>query len=214
MQTIGRGQAGVYRVVSELILRNHAPYFPSVDSGVDLIVDGTLRLQVKTTLRASRHWRWPEGTFIFSLKKAQTIQKQKYVPCQSRKFREFCDFLVLWAVEPSRFWIVPAVVCDGRHNVTINDRHQWKLCDIDQAKALRAQGLSYRAIAEQIGADEWTVKRRLNGSFAEPKRRYSDLMQYENRWDLITGALATLTEANTIVDRPRAVVNDAEFLKS
>ncbi|MGH9421746.1 MAG: hypothetical protein ACRD3J_17340, partial [Thermoanaerobaculia bacterium] len=127
--------------------------------------------------------------------------------------------VVLWAIEPDRFWVVPAPVLDHRHTVTISTRKQWRDFDKAQVETLQAQGLTLGEIAQQLGVALRTVTRRLS-TFQEPKRKYSDLPSYENRWDLITGALATLTEAHTIVqqidstpDRPTADLQHHESNK-
>ena len=195
-----QGQGGVHRVLAELIDRGHTPYLPVIDHGVDILLESGVRLQVKTTQRPTQHWRYA-GSWSFTLTRAQRIVKRKYVACVPRMFSESVDFIILVAAEARRFWIVPAPVLDGRNTVCFKDgRKQWKDCDIVEAKRLREEGWSYQAIADQLGLDQPTIRRRLSGKFAVPKRHYADIAQYENRWDLITGALATLTEATHIVD--------------
>lgn len=209
MQTVGRGQVGVYRVLAELILRRHVPYLPVVDEGVDVILGSGVKIQVKTTLRETRHWRTP-GAWLFQLAAAQRIVKRAYVTKPARQFSKQVDFVILHAIEANRYWIVPAAVLDGRHTVSFTDGHkQWKDCDIVEAKRLRANGHSYQQIADMLGADRNTVIRRIKG---RQKRTYTDIAQYENRWDLISGAVATLTEAITIAETPRTAVADREAL--
>jgi hypothetical protein len=193
-----QGQAGVYHVVSELIARGHEPYLPAVDRGIDILLRSGVRLQVKTTRGPTQHWR-QKGRICFMLSTAQSIKKQQYVPKQPRKFSEQCDFVILWCMKPSRTWVVPAVVLDGRYTLSIGETPQWKACDVAEATRLRAEGLSFQAIADHLGVERETVRRRVLGKFVEPKRNYADLAQYEDRWDLISGAVATLTEANAIV---------------
>lgn len=197
--TIVQGQQGVHRVVAELIDRGHKPYLPVTDEGIDILLRSGLSIQVKTTRRETQHWRTP-GQFLFTLAKAATIRKKTVVAAPARQFSALCDFVVLYAIEANRFWIVPAVVLDGRWTVTIpRDRGQWRACDVAGIQALQAQGHTIEAIADHFNVAPRTITRRLT-TYQTTQRRYADLPQYENRWDLITGALATLTEATHIVD--------------
>ena len=41
------GKAGEYRVAAELLLRGHSIYMPSVDNGVDLVIDDGVTIQIK-----------------------------------------------------------------------------------------------------------------------------------------------------------------------
>ena len=209
---IERGQAGVHRVVSELIDRGHTPYLPVIDKGIDILLGSHIRLQIKTTQRPTNHWR-QVGRWSFSLTKAQRIVKQKYVKCSARKFSEEVDFVILHAYQANRFWIVPAFVLDNRSTVTFKDgEKQWKDCDITEARRLRETGMSYQDIADSMGMERHTIVRRIKGTYETPKRNYADIAQYENRWDLIAGAEATLREANRIVNKPQTAVSVSDTL--
>src|SRR6266705_1724172 len=200
LSTVAQGQAGVHRVLSELILLGHRPYIPSSDTGIDILLEHGVRIQVKSTMRASAHWRLKEGTFLFSLSKAAQVRGGKIVVAMPpRIFSAVCDFVVLWAIEPDRFWVVPSGVLDRRHTITISTTSQWRDIDGDRITALKAQGLSVAEIAAQTGISRETIKRRLT-TFQTPKRKYSVLPQYENRWDLIAGTVATLSEASLAVE--------------
>ena len=191
LSTVAQGQAGVFRVLSELILRGYRPYTPANDLGVDILLEQGLRLQVKTTMRASSHHRHSDGTFLFTLSPGARIRAGKVVAMAPRAFSTVCDFLVLWAIEVDRFWVVPAPVMDGRYTVTITPTPQWRDFTAAQVDSLKAQGLTIAEIARQLGVAPRTVTRRLT-TFKEPKAVRSNLQSYENRWDLITKALASL----------------------
>ncbi|MGH9424321.1 MAG: hypothetical protein ACRD3J_30390, partial [Thermoanaerobaculia bacterium] len=94
LPTVLQGQAGVHRVLSELILRGHRPYTPSADTGVDILLGSGVRVQVKSTMRASIHWRLSEGTFLFSLSQATRIIKHGVQTQPARVFSQMCDFVV------------------------------------------------------------------------------------------------------------------------
>lgn len=116
---------------------------------------------------------------------------------------------MLWAIEPDRFWVVPSGVLDGRHTVTISPVKQWRDFDRDQVEAMKAEGLSLAEIAERLNVAVRTVTRRMT-TYSSPKREYTVLPQYENRWDLITATVATLREANEVVHDPRAAVSASD----
>ena len=198
---IEQGQVGVHRVVSELLSLGHEPYLPVVDRGIDILLRSGIRLQVKSTHGATKHWR-QAGRLMFTLAASQTIRQRQYVAAKPRQFSEQCDFVILWAIDPNRFWVVPAAVLDGRWTVSIGDEPQWRQVDMDAARRMREQGLTYEAIASNLLVNVRTLRRRLDGSFAAPKRNLANLNQYENRWDLISGAVAMMTEANKIVETP------------
>ncbi len=201
VSTVAQGQAGVYQVLAELILRGFRPYLPASDMGVDILLEQGVRIQVKTTMRGSTHHRFPEGTFLFSLAPARRVGKDNTVKIMpARVFSESCDFLVLWAIEAQRFWIVPAPVLDHRHTATISGRRQWRDFDSAQVDTLKAQGMTIAEIATHLGVAPRTVTRRQT-TFQELKRKDANLQSYENRWDLITEAVATMTESTAAIEQ-------------
>ncbi len=196
---IAQGQVGVHRVVAELIERGHAPYLPVIDDGIDILLGSGLRLQVKTTKAPVKHWR-QEGRWSFTLTRAQRIVKRRYVPCSPRQFSAQVDFVILHALKANRYWIVPAAVLDGRFSINFKDgSKQWQACDVETARRLRASGLSYQAIADQLEIPQWVVRRRLDGSHPVPKRNYADIPQYESRWDLLTAAIVGAQETTRVL---------------
>ena len=103
------GQAGVYRVASELSLRGLEVYFPSVDVGIDLLTGTGKRIQIKTaTLRERKQGR---AYYIgFGWNQAGTKRRAKR---RARSYSEEVDVVVIWGVDNNRFWIVPANVFDN-----------------------------------------------------------------------------------------------------
>lgn len=219
--TTAQGQAGVYRVASELIVRGHVPYFPAVDdAGVDLIADGSVRIQVKTTMRPtvakrSATRQWPEGTLIFSLSQTQNVIGQMRRKCAARKFTDYCDIVVLWAIEPNRFWIVPAHLLNNRHTFSMCPRQQWVEFDIEQARAMRSSGLSYREIGERLDVSDTAVKRRFNKSERPLKPLPSvEVRKYEGRWDVIREYVNTARSANEVVRAAVPAIDRDAYMRS
>ena len=200
------GQAGVYRVISELILRGQTPLVPVVDDGVDLMLASGIRLQVKTTFTASRHWRYANRTvYSFTLGPSKMLKGGNVASKEGRKFSAQCDFVILLAINESRFWIVPAAALDKRYTVTICEKELWRNIDVQKAKELQAQGYSSDAIAAVVGGSRRTVSRRLLDGKTEPDRKWSNVGSYENRWDLIESYGKTISEANAAAVSPVTV---------
>lgn len=107
------GQAGVYRVASELSLRQISVYFPSVDVGVDLITSTGKRLQVKTATIRNRVSQPHLGLgYYLSFGWEQHGNKQRAVR-RGRTYSSEVDLFVIWGVDEDRFWICPASIFDG-----------------------------------------------------------------------------------------------------
>jgi hypothetical protein len=103
------GQAGVYAVASQLCLKGHAPLFPSVDYGVDLMIESGLRLQVKVAhITYPTTANYPMGAYCFNLRRSARVRdNQGWKRCDMRTYEGVADFFVLWGIDENRFWIVP-----------------------------------------------------------------------------------------------------------
>ena len=201
---IAQGQIGVYRVLSALIARGHAPYIPVVDTGIDILLSSGVRIQVKTTQRQTQHWRFA-GAWSFTLS-VPTVGAQRQYVSTTRKFSAEVDFVILHASEANRFWIVPAAVLDNRHTVCFKDGvKQWRELDEVEINRLRGEGYTIEAIAEKFAVAPKTVQRRLT-TYKKPRRKFAEIHQYEDRWDLITGVVDTLKEAVDVVQSPAVAV--------
>lgn len=109
------GQAGVYRVASELLLRGVNVSFPAVDNaGVDLFTEHGLKVQVKAPRLRVCTGISTVPAYYLRLGCAQKGGKHQPVR-RKRKYSEEVDYLVIWGVDEDRFWIVPAAVFDDRH---------------------------------------------------------------------------------------------------
>ena len=121
------GQAGVYRVMSELLLRGHVPSVPCVDTGVDIALDNGLRMQVKSvTMRP--HPGYPEGAYCFSVKENNHGSKK-------RDWTKVVDFLVYWGINENRFFVIPAA--DATQNFWIRPKNAAPVIDSYRVRNLR-----------------------------------------------------------------------------
>jgi len=175
------GQAMVYRVAAELLLRGHVPYIPSVDSGVDILLDNGLRIQVKArSLQA--HPAYPEGCYGFSTK--ENSRKGKW-GLRKRDWSKICDFIIYVGIDEMRYFVVPST----RHNESfwIRPKGLTRTCvSVEAMKTMRAKGMTYQAIAEELGITDMTVIRNLR----KPSKLNSPggnrhLASFEDQWSLL-----------------------------
>lgn len=105
-----RGQAGEYRVLSELLLRGHHPLIPSVDHGYDILLENGLRLQVKTSTRKTilcNKSRSPYEIYQFA------SFKKRWSGKYDRNTYDFVDYMVLWGIDDDVFYIIPVEGLSG-----------------------------------------------------------------------------------------------------
>ncbi len=118
----------MYAVASHLCLRGYIPLEPSVDFGVDLMLDNGLRLQVKVA-----HLTYPDrmpkqkgnfgirggsilggyrgGAYGFNLRRGVWDRSSnRWKRNESGTYHGVADFFVLWGIDENRFWIVPTSV--------------------------------------------------------------------------------------------------------
>jgi len=150
------GQAGVYQVASQLLLRGVNVYFPAVDSGVDLVTDSGIRIQVKMTHLARRARRdqqiYAGGAYWFHFMQRKVVKGGKgLMTVRGRDFASECDLVVLWGVDHNRFWIVPA-------------------CELAECQCTVLAGVHNGAYKRAT----------------RPDSRAQKIMNFENRWDLVT----------------------------
>lgn len=201
MQCLLTGQAGVWQVASQLALRGLNPYFPGVDLGCDLLVEGRIRLQVKAASLRKHERVYPEGAYHFKFWQAAIVTGSNTIRRRGQRDYSTCvDYVVLWGVDENRFWIVPASLLAHTSGIVVGPRGFYQRQDFAEARTLRAAGLSQQEIADRLGISQVAVSYQLRGGRTkQPKRTVAaQVRELENRWDLIMGALATLTEANAV----------------
>jgi len=122
------GKAGELRVASELLLRGYDVHLSIIDHGTDLLVNGAVRIQVKSAHSRSysimrRGAPVPCEDYTFSFKSWRRIGS-RYEPHPLD-----VDFVILWAIDADKFLIVPASCVRGRYSIRI------RLLDHKKAKS-------------------------------------------------------------------------------
>ena len=192
------GQAGVWTVAAQLAIRGLHVHFPGVDYGYDILIDGGIRIQVKSSRlldRASKK-NGPDG-YSFKFWRSAT----RYRAGRPRDYSKVCHFVVLWGIDENRFWIVPAPLIANTAGLLVGPKGFYERSRFTEASELAAAGLSKHDIAERLGITVQGVDYQLRGGRLRRPRQTvgSQVRELEGRWDLITGALATLNEANVVV---------------
>lgn len=198
-----QGQAGVFRVASELLLRGFNPQFPAVDCGADLVVDGGIRLQVKSGHLRYNSNIYPQGAYWFKLTKGPTVHGNHGIrPRTPRVFSVESDFVIFWGIEQHRFWVVPSALLDDKSLIVLGPEIGWAEVNMDEAQELRNQGKTIREIAQHFDVNEKTIARRLEGKYVQPADSRAltyKVRECEGRWDAIRACVDTLTEAQSQV---------------
>jgi hypothetical protein len=109
------GRAGELRVASELLLRGIEVYLnTSADSGVDLILSNSKKVQVKTArLTTNRQPTW--RSYCWSFKSWRRVEKHY----ESHSLKDV-DYVILWAVDDDVFFIIPADEVRGSYSIRLN----------------------------------------------------------------------------------------------
>lgn len=198
--TTAQGMAGNFRVASELLLRGFRVYMPAVDSGVDLLVNECVRVQVKSAhVKAVPRYAGAQPSYGFWLARGpKGLGGGRSTKTVARIFSKTCDFVVLWGIEQGRFWIVPAALLDNRYSVTVGPDMRWIPIDTSRVRQLHAEGMIQGDIAKELGVSEMTVSRRRRGMYSnEPDANVliHRIKACEGRWENIQDVVDTLTEA-------------------
>jgi hypothetical protein len=192
-----QGEAGVYRVASELLLRGFNPLVPSVDCGADLVVEGGVRIQVKSGHLRYNSRIYPQGAYWFKLTRGPYASgNHTLVKRGPRQFSQESDFVVFWGIEQHRFWITPAHLLDGKSLLIVGpDVNNCRVVG-DEVRELFAKGLSAEEIAQRFNCSTQTVERRIKGVSVEPKSIMltNQVRQCEGKWELIEAMVNSLCE--------------------
>lgn len=197
-----QGQAGVYRVASELMLRGYNPCFPAVDHGVDILIDEGVRIQVKSAHVRFHSKVFPDGAYWYKLHQAAYVSGNNTIhKSRARIYSEFCDFVVFWGIEGNYFWIAPSATFDGVSCVVLNPSlPMWHELPIEKIQEMHAQGRTKTEIANELEVSRETISRRLKGLYAQPSHRNQVARVVRaglNRWDLIDAYLRLLRSGDS-----------------
>lgn len=198
------GMAGNLRVASELMLRGFDVSSPYVDSGIDLYVNGIVRIQVKTAHIFTKQFSTgQQPCYNFFLARGPKA-KGKGISTKSerRKFSDKCDFVILFGIEQNRFWIVPAALLDNRMSISLGPDVRWYDIDGDQINSMLAEGKDQRTIAHDLRVSEMTISRRIHKLFTVPSETVAMMKQIkdsEGKWDQIQSYLDTMREADDAI---------------
>ena len=194
--TLKQGQAGVYQVASQLLLRGMNVAFPAVDLGADLIVEECIRIQVKTA-KLSMRGSYDSGAYWFKLSRMRNVKRR--LVSGPRLFSGESEFVVLWGIDQNRFWITPSPLLDNVQCCVVgNTTAPWlKPLDLKEAKEMHDAGWTYEAMAEHFGMSRQSIQRKLEGETQAIHSKAVQVRAYENQWDLIRQAVDEQLEIPT-----------------
>jgi hypothetical protein len=202
-----RGQAGVYQVAAQLLLRGINISFPAVDEGADLIAESGIRIQVKSTGIVHRSGaNFDNGAYWFHftrMTRASHVARLRgnKTPL-TQKFSERCDVVILWGIDQNRFWIVPAIELDNWHMVAIGTATTYrKPVDPAVVKALRDTVARQQDAADELGVSRATISRKLSGLNLKTSK-VSIVASYEDRWDVIAAQVAAYKQVDPDIEDP------------
>ena len=120
LANLALGRAAELRVASELLLRGHEVFLTLVDSGADLVMGNGKRIQVKASHRVfNKSAHYPDYTFAF---KSWRSNEGKY---EAHKLNNV-DFVILWAVNDDKFFIIPADIVRGKYSIRLGlSKRKW-----------------------------------------------------------------------------------------
>ncbi len=194
------GKAGEHAVASELLSRFIDVAFPTVDSGVDLIAGGKVRIQVKTSNRSPLR---PSG-YVFGLghKRLGKSTSKKAL----RDWSKEVDFLICYGLDEKRCWILPSSVltkyptveslCLGtQHHGVVDSQKVYDLLDsgMKQCEVARVMGIHPVTVSEHARGNRKNLK---NKNFSHILAVEAD--KYENAWHEIEAAVNLANEIDDI----------------
>lgn len=191
------GQGGVYRVTSELMLRGHNVLFPAVDTGADIVVDGGVRLQVKTA-SLSKPPSNPRGQYTYHFQRSTKVGKVRGYT-KGRRFSEECDFVVLYGIEHGRFWIVPASLLDDIKGLTMMAYEvAWEILDKSAVEQGLQAGKPPAVVSRETNVSLSTVLRVRDSIGVRTTSVSQEVRKCEGRWDFIQQFMAPVALEDSV----------------
>lgn len=203
--TILQGQAGVHRVASEMMFRGYHVCFPAADvHGIDLMLESGVRIQVKTA-NLGFYERTPTGAYWFNFGQSKYDDTQKKIVKVKRNYSDQCDFVVLFGIDDSKFWVVPAKELDNANGVVMGRAEQYRDFNPTVMHSLLAAGHTQEAVAKLLDTSRATISRRSSGKYLSPKRTLAIRVRLcEDRWDLIRELEESRKPQGQLISMPSA----------
>lgn len=209
------GKAGEYAVASELMFRGVNVFWPSVDSGYDLLTESGCRIQVK-----SAHMRvtpsvlsaYREGVYSFHFPKLRRLAtsggevRTTVRPLLSTR----CDVIVLMGIEQHRYWIVPSPQLDPVHCIFMGPKNARAFdSDMPNIREMDKLGFSKAEIGRQYKMSAEAIGYRLRASEQHsPNSAACSVRNCEDAWDNILDfpACKLYSVANLIKEDSDAII--------
>jgi hypothetical protein len=194
IHSVALGQAGIHRVVSELIIRGFCPFSPAFDTeGVDVMLREGVRIQVKTTA-LHQYSKDKQPSYNFELRSTSWTGANRKMLRTKRDFEKECDFIVLWGVDEDKLWVIPSRVLNGKGSIRISPESRLLKANVPALKLDRASGLSYAKLAEKHKLSVQVVWDRLHDNPDPQHGKIVKLIrEHEDRWDLIESFIQTMS---------------------
>jgi hypothetical protein len=114
------GTVAEIRATAELLSRGHSVAIPVIDEGVDLVVDYSIKVQVKASGQ-----RTPHGAVMVSL--AQRARNASGT--RAKPLNDLVDVLLVMATDTGSWWVIPRSALEmagaiGRRNLVLSEHVQ------------------------------------------------------------------------------------------
>lgn len=195
------GKAGEHAVIAQLLSRGISVAAPIVDDGVDLIVAGSLRIQVKTSRKSLSRGFGSGYVFGIGVKRvSKHVQKAKSI----RQYVGKVDFMIFVGLDDWRFWVVPVSLMAMHPNVQsvmLGGTHK-RFVDRVRLKELLKSGMRQCDVAAEMGIHPVMVSEFARGKKQPIKKNFHHFAvqadKYENAWHEISAALGLAAEIDAI----------------
>jgi hypothetical protein len=182
------GKAGEYAVAANLMARGINVYFPAVDKDIDLIAGTSVKIQVKTSRKASYRSEGAGYSFGIGNKRVgKYAQEGKYL----REYAGIVDFLVFVGLDEMKFWIIPSSVMGkfpAVQTLTLGGNHK-RFVDRERLASLLETDLRQCDIAKVMGLHPVIVSEFARGKYKPIRAKFHcfnvEAEKYEGAWQEI-----------------------------
>ena len=194
------GRAAEYAVAAQLMLKDTAVLWPSVDAGYDLLTESFCRVQVKSSHIDGRTDEG-QGYYWFPLGKTrQVVRKNCAVRVAVPDITKICDVVVFWGIEEKRFWVVPSSLCLVQGVALGLPNPKRFVGSIQDMREMLALGYTRGKIAKHYGIQRSSLQQFLDsGKDYANETVTSQMRSCEGRWDYITDFVKSAAPMNAPV---------------